>query len=130
MRQPAPSTLDAGRRDVARQLGRLIYPGFVAAAGGAHLGHLPRYLRGMQVRLDAMGRNAERDTEHMARVADLEEEQRLLLDLRPQHRAALREIRWQLEELRVSLFAQQLGTAGKVSESRIRVELARIRATG
>ncbi len=129
MRQPAPSTLDAGRRDVARQLGRLIYPGFVAAAGGAHLGHLPRYLRGMQVRLDAMGRHPDRDAEQMARVADLEEEMRLLLDLRPQHRSALRELRWQLEELRVSMFAQQLGTAGKVSETRIRAELARIRAT-
>ncbi|WP_370326326.1 ATP-dependent RNA helicase HrpA [Euzebya sp.] len=127
LRQPAPPALEAGRHDVARQLGRLVYPGFVAATGGARLRHLPRYLQGMEVRLDAMGRNPQRDADAMAVVADLEEEQRLLVDLRPGAADALADLRWQLEELRISLFAQQLGTAQKVSEARIRAALAAIR---
>ncbi len=127
MRRPGPAALDPVRQDIAGQLGRLVYPGFVAATGGRWLGHLSRYLKGMDVRLEAAGRNPGRDAELLAVVADLEEEHRLLQELRPDQAPALQEVRWQLEELRVGLFAQSLGTAVKVSESRLRDALAQIR---
>lgn len=127
LRQPAPPSADAARHDVARQLGRLIYPGFVTATGGRQLVHLSRYVRGMTVRLDAVGRNAQRDAEGMALITDLEEEHRLLSRLHPDRQGGLLQIRWQLEELRVSLFAQGLGTAQKISEARVRQALAQIR---
>ncbi|CAN5404312.1 ATP-dependent RNA helicase HrpA [soil metagenome] len=127
MRQPAPPGLDPARRDIGRQLGRLLYPGFVTATGGDRLGHLRRYLQGVLVRLETMGRNPDRDAEHSALVADLEEEYHLLRPMRPGSAAALRQVRWSLEELRISLFAQGLGTAERVSEARIRDQLARIR---
>ncbi|HUG83549.1 MAG TPA: DUF3418 domain-containing protein, partial [Euzebya sp.] len=129
MRGPGPAVVDAGRRDIAGQLGRLIYPGFVTATGGDRLVHLRRYLQGMVVRLEAMGRNPERDADHMALVSDLEAEYHLLSRMRPARRSALRQVRWQLEELRISLFAQGLGTAERVSEARIRNQLAAIRQT-
>jgi ATP-dependent helicase HrpA len=126
--QPAPAALEDVRRDVAVQLGRLVFPGFVTATGGEHLRHLPRYLQAMVVRLDTAGRNPARDADRRAVVADLEDEHRLLVRLRPDRAEALRRIRWQLEELRVLLFAEQLGVAEKVSESRIRRALAEVRA--
>ncbi|MGI9016912.1 MAG: ATP-dependent RNA helicase HrpA [Euzebya sp.] len=125
--QPAPQSLQQGRTDAARQLGRLVYAGFITATGGRQLGHLPRYLQGILVRLDTMGRSPGRDAEHTALITDLEEEYRLLVRLRPDRADALRELRWQLEEFRVSLFAQSLGTATRVSESRLRGRLAEIR---
>lgn len=127
LNQPAPAALDATRHDVARQLGRLVYPGFVTATGGRQLVHLPRYIHGMVVRLDAAGRNPGRDTEHLAVITDLEEEYRVTSRLQPQQRVGLAQIRWQLEELRIGLFAQSLGTAQKTSEGRVRAALARIR---
>lgn len=129
LRSPIPPSLEPSRRDVARQLGRMVYPGFVAATGGARLGHLPRYLQGMVVRLETMGRNPERDADNLAVVTDLEEELRLLAERRdrPVDREALAAVRWSIEELRISMFAQQLGTAERISEHRVRDRLAALR---
>ena len=124
LRAPAPPVWDAAKLDIAAQLGRLVYPGFVAATGVARLPHLPRYLKAMQVRLDGLRKSVTRDADRMALVRDLEEELALVRDLRGGTAAPdLTRIRWQVEELRVSLFAQALGTAETVSEAKIRAAL-------
>ena len=104
--------------DLHGQLDGLVFSGFVAATGRDRLAHLSRYLRGMDHRLDKLPGNVARDVLAMTRVHTVRAEYDQLLAQRPDD-PAVRRIRWQLEELRVSLFAQPLGTAGPVSERRI-----------
>jgi ATP-dependent helicase HrpA len=112
--------------DVRSQLEHLVYPGFVAATGYAQLAHLPRYLRAIEVRLEKLPTNVQRDGLGMAVVQRLEDEydDAVASLAAGRHRpAALRRVRWMIEELRVSLFAQDLGTAYSVSEKRVRTAL-------
>ncbi|MGH3438273.1 MAG: ATP-dependent RNA helicase HrpA, partial [Sciscionella sp.] len=114
--------------DLRRQLSGLLYPGFVAATGAARLPHLARYLQGMLRRMEKLPTEPVRDAEWMAAVARMAGVYREALDALPagsQVPAALREVRWMIEELRVSFYAQQLGTAYPVSEKRILRALAR-----
>lgn len=113
--------------DMRRQLSGLVFPGFVGAAGVRRLADVLRYLEAMERRLDKLAQGARRDTELMGRVQALEEELDRLGDDRPGDGEA-DAVRWMLEELRVSLFAQTLGTAHPVSEQRIRREMDRLRA--
>jgi ATP-dependent helicase HrpA len=109
--------------DIREQLGGLIYRGFLASTGAGRLRAVPRYLRAIEYRLDRLPDNVGRDAQRMADVQELEDDYRDALDaLPPPVRAsdAARQIRWMIEELRVSLFAQTIGTAGPVSERRIR----------
>jgi ATP-dependent helicase HrpA len=105
--------------EVSQQLGELVYPGFITATPSGQLPHLRRYLQALGQRLDDAATNLARDRERQAQVAvvvaDLAELQgRAAADL-----DALEPIRWMIEELRVSLFAQKLGTAHPVSIPRI-----------
>ncbi|WP_344878428.1 ATP-dependent RNA helicase HrpA [Zhihengliuella alba] len=113
--------------DVRAQLEQLVFPGFVAATGYAQLAHLPRYLRAIEVRLDKLEAGAvTRDNQHMLAVQALEDEYDAVLDRVPagvRTPAALSRVKWMIEELRVSFFAQELGTAHSVSEKRIRTAL-------
>ena len=111
--------------DLRAQLERLVHAGFVAEAGAAALRDYPRYLKGMQARIDRLGERA-RDRELMDRVLALQEAWQHRVDALPEGRPLpedLRRVRWMLEEYRVSLWAQQLGTATPVSDSRIRKAL-------
>ncbi|MGI8721735.1 MAG: ATP-dependent RNA helicase HrpA, partial [Geodermatophilaceae bacterium] len=95
--------------DVRGQLNELIHPGFINATGQARLNHLPRYLRAMLIRLEALPREAARDAAWQATVESLRAEWQQLVDTKPASGALdadLAEIRWMLEELRVSFFAQ------------------------
>jgi ATP-dependent helicase HrpA len=94
--------------DVAAQLGRLVHRGFATNAGARRLADIERYLKAILVRLETANRNPQRDADLMARVN--------VLEARSGDRP---DVRWLLEELRVSVFAQQLGTKEKVSEQRI-----------
>jgi ATP-dependent helicase HrpA len=108
--------------DVRRQLAALVHPGFVTETGWRRLHHLPRYLRAIAYRLDRLPGNAARDRQLMAQVHEIEREYRELraeLPLGGPADEGLRDIRWMLEELRVGLFAQSLGTAYPVSDKRI-----------
>ena len=108
--------------DLRAQLGRLVAPGFVAEAGAEALRHYPRYLRAMTARVERLG-ELTRDRELMDRVEVLQQAWQHRVDALPEGRppgADLRRVRWMLEELRVSLWAQQLGTAQPVSDARIR----------
>ncbi len=115
--------------DIREQLGGLVHPGFVTETGYARLPDVHRYLRAVQRRLEKLPDDPRRDREWMHRVHDVEDDYRDLLDgLKPEERAApaVRDIRWMIEELRVSFFAQQLGTPAPVSEKRIRKAMERI----
>jgi ATP-dependent helicase HrpA len=113
--------------DVRQQLAGLVHPGFVAETGAERLPHLVRYLKAVERRLDKAAAETARDRERMAVVRRLADDvERATATLGPLERRRAVPLRWMLEELRVSLFAQQLGTAVPVSEQRIRKELAAI----
>ncbi|MFC7404042.1 ATP-dependent RNA helicase HrpA [Georgenia alba] len=116
--------------DVKDQVARLVRPEFVSETPAEKLVHLPRYLRAAQRRIERAQQNVHQDANLAWTVGELEDayraeaeaSERLAPD--PARDAAVEEVRWMLEELRVSFFAQQLGTPIKVSEKRIRKALA------
>jgi ATP-dependent helicase HrpA len=120
--RPVPPTLALSIEDMRAQLVALIQPGFVTAAGLAHLSDLPRYLRGIELRLERLPSNAARDRDWTQRVASVRAEyEALLADLAAGRREDrdVREIRWMIEELRISYFAQELRTPYPISDVRI-----------
>jgi ATP-dependent helicase HrpA len=112
--------------DVKAQLEQLVFPGFVARTGYAQLSQLPRYLAAIEKRLEKLPGNVQRDAQHMAVIQALEDDyDDAVSALLPGRRIGteLTQVRWMIEELRVSLFAVELGTAYSVSEKRIRTVL-------
>jgi ATP-dependent helicase HrpA len=108
--------------DMAAQLASLVPADVAVRSGVARLPHVLRYLRAMQRRLGQLPKDVDRDRALMDRVHAVEDAWRDALDALPPSAPVppeLADVRWLLEELRVSLFAQQLGTAQKVSEKRI-----------
>jgi len=109
--------------DLRAQLARLVHPGFVTATGVQNLPQLKRYLRAMLRRIEVLPLEPARDDAAMRRVAIMQAELDAVRSrLSPERRddEPLQRVRWMLEEFRVSLFAQRLGTAYPVSEQRIR----------
>jgi ATP-dependent helicase HrpA len=118
----APPTQTDAIADVRAQLDRLLPAGFVTATGRAHLGDLTRYLTAIHRRLDRLPHAIEADRERMQRMRAVQRAYAELVEALPAARASapdVRDIARQLEELRVSLWAQQLGTPRPVSEQRI-----------
>ncbi|RJT82164.1 ATP-dependent RNA helicase HrpA [Arthrobacter cheniae] len=118
--------------DIRSQLEHLVYPGFVAATGYYQLASLPRYLRAIEVRLEKLPTNVQRDGVGTAAIQRLEDEydDAVASLAAGRHRPeALTRVRWMIEELRVSLFAQDLGTAYSVSEKRVRSALTEAMAS-
>jgi ATP-dependent helicase HrpA len=108
--------------DIRSQLSRLIYPGFLSATPWERLAHFPRYLKAMEVRLDKYGNGPERDAKHSESIAQLTKRLEERMDRQRKAGVAdprLEEFRWHLEELRVSLFAQELKTPYPVSYKRL-----------
>ncbi|MFJ5847355.1 ATP-dependent RNA helicase HrpA [Streptomyces sp. NPDC092903] len=108
--------------DVREHLARLVPPGFVTATGLRRLPDLMRYLVAEDRRLQQMPTNVQRDTARMEKVHEMQDEYAWLLEQLPQGRPVPQEvldIRWMIEELRVSYFAHALGTAFPVSDKRI-----------
>jgi ATP-dependent helicase HrpA len=110
--------------DISVQVVRLVHPGFVSATGTARLGDLLRYLRAVSVRLDKLAKDPHRDRRIMQQAQAVEAAYDRLRSQRAGPEVA--EVRWLLEELRVSLWAQSLGTAVPVSETRILREIQRL----
>jgi ATP-dependent helicase HrpA len=110
------------KKELEQQLHHLVHAGFLSGTPWEQLQHLPRYIRGMSLRLDKYGANPERDVRHSAVIAGFwaQYAQRL-----QQHQKAgindpaLARFRWQVEELRISLFAQELKTPHPVSAKRL-----------
>ncbi|MFG3419458.1 ATP-dependent RNA helicase HrpA [Micromonospora sp. NPDC048063] len=112
----------AALADIRAQLTGLVHAGFVTETGYARLPDLLRYLTAVERRLDRLPGNPQRDKQQQDRIAVVQKEYRDMLAALPPSRrqsAAVRQIRWMIEELRVNVFAQALGTPYPVSEQRI-----------
>jgi ATP-dependent helicase HrpA len=112
--------------DMRAQVGRLVGRGFVAEAGAGRLKQLPRYLAAARHRQERLSADPVRDRRLMDQVAPLQEAYLNRLAALPEGHAEplpLRAVRWMLEEYRVSLWAQHLGTPQPVSDARIRKAL-------
>ncbi|WP_327137191.1 ATP-dependent RNA helicase HrpA [Streptomyces sp. NBC_01340] len=115
-------TLLTNLTDVRTQLNALVKPGFVTATGLRRLPDLMRYLVAADRRLQQMPTGVQRDTTRMEKVHEMQDEYAWLLEQMPQGRPVpqqVLDIRWMIEELRVSYFAHALGTAYPVSDKRI-----------
>jgi ATP-dependent helicase HrpA len=99
--------------DLKDHLGRLLSDGFISRAGLGRLKDLRRYLEAESYRLTKLGTNRAREEQALAELAELDREIAARPDVPP-------EVPWMVEELRVSLFAQHLGTAYPISAKRIR----------
>ncbi|GAB6983493.1 ATP-dependent RNA helicase HrpA [Nocardioides pyridinolyticus] len=113
--------------DMRAQLGRLVHRGFVGEAGVAQLRRFPTYLAALEQRRAKLESQVNRDRQLMDQIADLQSAYLHQLEALPEGRPPgerLRQVRWMLEEYRVSLWAQQLGTPTPVSDQRIRRTLA------
>ncbi|MDX1721635.1 MAG: ATP-dependent RNA helicase HrpA [Pseudomonas sp.] len=108
--------------DIKLQLGNLVYPGFVRETPGEWLKELPRYLKAIEQRLDKIGAQLQRDRVWSGELAGYWEQYQARLGKHRQEGKRdpqLTLYRWMLEEYRVSLFAQQLGTKMAVSDKRL-----------
>ncbi|RUL91390.1 ATP-dependent RNA helicase HrpA [Verrucosispora sp. FIM060022] len=112
----------AALADIRNQLTGLVHAGFITEVGYARLSDLLRYLTAIERRLDRLPGNPPRDKQLQDRIAVVQREyDEMLAALPPARRdsVAVRQIRWMIEELRVSVFAQALGTPYPISEQRI-----------
>ncbi|MGH3308481.1 MAG: DUF3418 domain-containing protein, partial [Nocardioides sp.] len=119
--------------DMKGQLARLVHRGFLGEAGAAQLRRYPTYLAALDQRRSQLDSQVARDRQLMDRIAELQEAYLHQVAALPAGRPPdvhLRLVRWMLEEYRVSLWAQQLGTAYPVSDQRIRKALAATGSTG
>ena len=116
--------------DIKAQLTGLIYPGFVQKSGYDRLPDLQRYLQAVDKRIDKLAQDVNRDRAAMLRVEQVQQAYQQLLAKLPKSKPIsdeVAEIRYMIEELRVSLFAQQLGTKYQVSDKRILNVIAEIK---
>jgi len=108
--------------DIRQQMDKLIYPGFVAISGSARLADILRYMQGIERRMDKLAMDVNRDRAQQLKIANLEQHWQQALAKLPvsaREQESVKTVRWMLEELRVSYFAQQLGTAYPISDKRI-----------
>jgi ATP-dependent helicase HrpA len=106
--------------DITSQLQRLMPKRFVTQTPYAQLQHFPRYLKAITLRLDKLKGDPARDTQRLTELRPQDQRYtRRLAELKGTHDARLDEFRWLLEELRVSLFAQELRTPQPVSIKRL-----------
>jgi ATP-dependent helicase HrpA len=109
-------------KDEQAHLAALVYPGFIRLTPWERWQHLPRYLQAILKRLDKLPAAGERDPRHSAVIHGLEKRYQARLEQHRKagvHDPALDAFRWHLEELRVSLFAQELKTPYPVSAKRL-----------
>ncbi|MBU3845073.1 MAG: DUF3418 domain-containing protein [Candidatus Anaerobiospirillum pullicola] len=123
-------TFDLARSyaDVSAQLDRLVYKGFISECGMEHLQELPRYLEAAIERVGRIHRDVVRDQMYLRTLEQIQDDYEQALrsyhdDMVP---APLLEVKWMIEELRVSYYAQHLGVKGPISDKRIDAELERI----
>ncbi|MCK9004699.1 ATP-dependent RNA helicase HrpA [Haemophilus influenzae] len=108
--------------DIKSQLTGLVYQGFVQKSGYDRLPDLQRYLQAIDKRIDKLAQDVNRDRAAMLCVEQVQQAYQQLLAKLPKSKPIsdeVAEIRYMIEELRVSLFAQQLGTKYQISDKRI-----------
>ncbi len=101
--------------DINDQIAHLIYPGFVTATPAEKLHRMPVYFKAIDKRLDSLDREPDRDRRRRAELLPLWERIKLMHP----STGVVHKVRWMFEELRVSVFAQELGTIEKVSVARL-----------
>ncbi len=115
--------------DMKDQIGQLIYPGFVTATGLSRLKRLSVYFQAMGRRLDAIDQSPDKDRRARAELLPIWEQFKALPSTRDDdavYRQQHSDLRWSFEELRISLFAQDLGTTEKVSVARLESRLKKL----
>jgi len=123
--------VDRVKNEISNQLEHFIYPGFLSQTGWQRLQQIPRYVKAMSLRLEKFSNNPERDENNSLEVNALWQHYLQRLE---KHRKIglmdenLDEFRWQIEELRVSLFAQELKTPQPVSIKRLQKLWESVRA--
>jgi ATP-dependent helicase HrpA len=117
-----PARANRLTRDVESQIKDLLYKGCFSQTPWDQLQHLPRYLKALRLRIEKQPNNPDRDGKHAASIGQLwdkwqaeMDKQRKLDNISPE----LQNFRWLIEELRVSLFAQELKTPFPVSVKRL-----------
>jgi ATP-dependent helicase HrpA len=122
LRLAAAKALPLPVADIRAQLTLLVFKGFMSATPWERLHDLPRYLKAVQRRLDKYPEDPERDAKHAAGIGELwkrYQERAIKLRRAGESDPRLEDFRWRLEELRVSLFAQELKTPYPVSYKRL-----------
>ncbi|MHC4884765.1 MAG: ATP-dependent RNA helicase HrpA, partial [Planctomycetota bacterium] len=115
--------------DLTQQLRHLVFPGFPAATPQSLLLRIPVYLQAMQVRLERLAHGPQKDRKKMDRIRPFwqayltKHAAQKTGERRPVNSPELAELHHCIEEFRISLFAQELGTAGPISEKRIEAAL-------
>ena len=127
-----PSAPPPVRADVTEQLAGLVHRGFIAGTPDPHWQRLPRYLQAIEVRVVASRADPARDAVNAEIIDALEDQYARVCSGYPAGPLPtdVAEVGWLLEELRVSLFAQSLGTAMPVSAKRVRTAMAGIERVG
>ncbi|WJG07862.1 ATP-dependent RNA helicase HrpA [Aliiglaciecola sp. LCG003] len=118
--------LISAQGDIKQHLNSLVFTGFVAQIGYARLDDWNRYINGIDRRLEKLPIDPHKDRMHQLSIEKIQAKYQVSLQKIPQGKPipdALAAIRWMIEELRVSLFAQQLGTAFPISIKRIENQL-------
>jgi ATP-dependent helicase HrpA len=117
------TTANRLKRDLDQQVGQLVYKGCFSQTPWEHLQHLPRYLKALRLRIEKHPANPDRDGKNAGSVGVLWQQWQDKVNALhqanqdiPQH---MQEFRWLIEELRVSLFAQELKTPFPVSTKRL-----------
>ncbi|MDH0749625.1 ATP-dependent RNA helicase HrpA [Pseudomonas sp. GD03842] len=108
--------------DIKAQLGHLVYPGFVRETPAVWLKELPRYLKAIELRLEKLGAQVQKDRVWSIELGNLWAQYQTRAEKHAQEGkrdAELTVYRWWLEEYRVSLFGQQLGTKVPISDKRL-----------
>lgn len=108
--------------DIKAQLSTLVFPGFVTSHGWKRLADIPRYLSAIEKRMEKLAIDPNRDRAQMSRIENVTQQwQQWLGKLtdKQKQQENVQNIRWMIEELRVSLFAQQIGTPYPISDKRI-----------
>ena len=128
---PASRAPPESLADARRQLDALVHHGFLGAAPEDAFASLPRYLDALRVRLEKMRRGGANDARRLAEILPLQ--RRLEAKARDSMErgrsdAALERQRWMLEEYRVSVFAQEIGTAFRVSRKKLDEQWSRVAA--
>ncbi|WP_332328147.1 DUF3418 domain-containing protein [Endozoicomonas sp. GU-1] len=109
--------------DIKQHVQRLLQPGFMTSAGMEWLSHYPRYFKAIEVRLEKLPAQVNRDRAWTEELTALQQKYDKRREAHDQHKVVdpnLQQFYWMIEEYRVSLFAQQLGTRFPVSDKRLR----------
>ncbi|GAA0857486.1 ATP-dependent RNA helicase HrpA [Aliiglaciecola litoralis] len=122
-----PLSLISAHGDIKHHLSTLVYPGFVAEIGAEKLTDWNRYIKGIARRLEKLPVDPNRDRLNQINIEKVQKAYQAALNKVPMGKsvpADLAFVRWMIEEFRISLFAQQLGTAMPISMKRIENQLS------